>query len=164
MWVFCSGRNPKGDLLVGLVIFGQTELLCRSGLHGLSGLASEAGAVAQLVAVGGRREATGGHRDQLTPTLTLTFLHTLNWAAARREERSWWVTSLKIPPTSPLPSDITLVPPKEPTGTSEKAVNPNYSTKGHQSSWLSFLCALYTQECSCLWLKNVQCIYNVHIF
>ena len=85
MWVFCSGRNPKGDLLVGLVIFGQTELLCRSGLHGLSGLASEAGAVAQLVAVGGRREATGGHRDQLTPTLTLTFLHTLNWAAAREE-------------------------------------------------------------------------------
>ena len=38
-----------------------------------------------------------------------------------------------------LPGDFTLV---EPTRTSEKAVDPNYGTKGHQSSWLTFLSTL----------------------
>ena len=38
-----------------------------------------------------------------------------------------------------LPGDLTFV---EPTRTSEKAVDPNYGTKGHQSSWLTFLSTL----------------------
>ena len=93
----------------------------RCGLHGLSGLYRGwcCGATG-----GGQREATGGHRDQVTPTRHFSIHPIEQQRSQGRKELMCDI--IKEPDTSLLTS--------EPGRASEKATNPNYDTKGHQSS------------------------------
>ena len=126
--VYVQARTAPPGCYVGY-LWGQREV-GGSGLHGLSGLCR---------GWHGGRGATGGgergNRRSPGPSDTNpTFLYTLHWAEGKE---LWCVTSLKSKETS-------LLLTSEPSRTSEKVVNLNYDTKGHQSSWLAFLCT--TQE------------------